>query len=127
MNIINIDKQVQQSIKDLPNEDYMLGRMLLQPFKPANSGSRALMSAIHAEQFMVLNNGEIPIIQTGYETEFGRNSTSYVVAEHTYKVIAKVYKFSFTKEHYYLILENLDTGEYDVVERLTYYHIHQIH
>lgn len=70
MNVINIDKQVYDTVKDLPSEDYMLGRTLMQPFKPANSGSRALMSSIHVEHLMVPSHPEVPIIQTGYETEF---------------------------------------------------------
>ena len=122
MNVINVSKQVEQAVKNLPDENYMLGRMLMQPFRPANSGSRTLMSSIHIEQFMVLDDGEIPLIQTGFETEFGRNSTSYVVSDHNYRVLKKIYKFSFNKDHYYLILENLDNGEFDVVERITYKH-----
>jgi len=122
MNVINIDKQIQAAVKDLPDENYMLGKTLMQPFKPANSGSRALMSSIHTEHLMVLSNGELPLIQTGYETEFGRNSTSYVVADANYRVVNKIQKFTFNNNHYYLILENLDTGEYDVIERVSYKH-----
>ena len=122
MNAINIDKQIQDVVKDLPDNNYMLGRTLMQPFKPANSGSRALMNSIHVEHLMVLSNGEVPIVQTGYETEFGRNSTSFVTAEHNYRVLHRIDKFSFNRNHYYLILQNLDTGEYDVIERVTYKH-----
>ena len=122
MNVLNVDKQVYDAIKDLPDENYMLGRTLLQPFKPANSGSRALMSSIHAEHFMVLSNGEVPIIQTGFETEFGENSTSYVTSDANYEVLHKINKFSFNNNHYYLIIRNIDTGEYDVIERVTYKH-----
>lgn len=122
MNVINIDKQIYDSIKDLPDENYMLGRTLLQPFKPANSGSRALMSSIHAEHFMVLSNGEVPLIQTGFETEFGRNSTSYITSDANYRVLHRIDKFSFNRNHYYLILQNIDTGEYDILERVTYKH-----
>ena len=77
-NVINIDKQIQDSIKNLPDNNYMLGRTLMQPCKPANSGSRALMSAVHVEHLMVPLNAEVPIIQTGFETEFGIHSSSYV-------------------------------------------------
>ena len=80
MNVINVDRQINESIKDLPDENYMLGRTLMQPFKPANSGSRALMSSIHIEHMMVPASAEPPLVQTGYEDEFGRNSTSYVEA-----------------------------------------------
>ena len=105
MNAINIDKQIQDVVKDLPDNNYMLGRTLMQPFKPANSGSRALMNSIHVEHLMVLSNGEVPIVQTGYETEFGRNSTSFVTAEHNYRVLHRIDKFSFNRNHYYLILQ----------------------
>ena len=68
--ISNIDQQIRQAVQHLPDENYMLGRTLMQPFKPANSGSRALMNSVHVEHFMVLSDGEVPLIQTGYETEF---------------------------------------------------------
>lgn len=122
MNVINVDKQIQESIKDLPDENYMLGRTLMQPFKPANSGSRALMSSIHVEHLMVPTRGEVPIIQTGFETAFGKYSTSYIEADSDYKVVHRIDKFSFNKNHYYLIVQDLRTGEYDVIERVTYKH-----
>ena len=46
-NIININEQIEESIKDLPDYNYMLGRTLMQPFKPSNSGSRALMNSVN--------------------------------------------------------------------------------
>lgn len=120
-NIINIKEQIDESIKDLKDYNYMLGRTLMQPFRPANSGSRALMNAVHTEQLMTLNHSEVPIVQTGYETEFGRNSTSFVSnGSSSYKVIAKVNKFDYTDIHYYLIVQNLDTEEYDIIERVSY-------
>ena len=121
-NVLKIDKQVQESIKDLPNQNYMLGKVLMQPFRPANSGSRALMASIHAEHLMVPTHGEVPIIQTGYETEFGRNSSSYVEAKSNYMIIAKINKFEYKDNHYFLIVQDIDTGVYDVIERVTYKH-----
>ena len=123
MNVINIDKQIYDTVKDLPDANYMLGRTLMQPFKPSNSGSRALMSSIHYEHFMVLSNGEVPLVQTGFETKFGEASTSFVQAEGgDYRVLHKIFKFSFNQNHYYLIVQNLQTGEYDVIERVSYKH-----
>ena len=122
MNVINVDRQINESIKDLPDENYMLGRTLMQPFKPANSGSRALMSSIHIEHMMVPASAEPPLVQTGYEDEFGRNSTSYIEAKSNYEVIYKINKFSFNQNHYYLILRDMETGIYDVVERVSYKH-----
>ena len=106
-NVINIDEQIKESIKDLPDYNYMLGRTLMQPFKPANSGSRALMNSVHVEHLMVPNHGEVPIIQTGYETEFGRNSSSYVVNESDYVVVNKINKFETTDAHYFLIVQDI--------------------
>jgi len=118
----NLENQIQNNIKDLPDYNYMLGRTLMQPFKPSNSGSRALMSAIHVEHLMVPSKPETPLVQTGYETEFGEMSTSYIEASGNWEVIYKINKFSFNNNHYYLIVRNLETGIYDVIERVTYKH-----
>lgn len=119
-NVINIDDQIKESIKDLPDYDHMLGRTLMQPFKPANSGSRALMNSVHVEHLMVPNYGEVPIIQTGYETEFGRNSSSHIVSESSYTVLNKVHKFEGKDDHYYLIVRDNKTGVHDIIERISY-------
>ena len=118
----NLDKQIEESIAGLPDYNYMLGRTLMQPFKPANSGSRALMSAIHVEHSMVLSNPEVPLVQTGYETAFGEASTSYVEADANWEVVYKISKFTFNPNHYFLIVRNIETGIYDVIERVTYKH-----
>ena len=119
-NVINIKEQIDESIKNLPDYNYMLGRTLMQPFRPSNSGNRALMNSVHSEHLLVLNKGEVPIVQTGYENEFGRNSSSYIVNESDYKVLAKVNKFEGKEDHYYLIVQDLITGEYDIIERISY-------
>lgn len=116
-NVIDIDKQIEEATKNLPDDNYMLGRTLMQPCKPANSGSRALMASIHTEHLLVLNNPEIPILQTGFETQFGVHSTSYVESKNNFTVINKVYKFRNSLDHYYLIIRDNATGEYDVIER----------
>lgn len=121
-NVINIDRQVQDAVKDLPDGNYMLGRSLMQPFKPANSGSRALMNSVHVEHLMVPLKGEIPIVQTGFETEFGVHSSSYVTAKSDYTILYKIAKFDISDAHYYLIVVDNATGVYDVIERVAYKH-----
>ena len=121
-NVINIHEQIEESIKNLPDYNYMLGRTLMQPFKPANSGSRALMYAVHSEHLMVPTNGEVPNTQTGFETEFGRCSSSYVTADSDLQVMYKIPKFDFNPNHYYLIVQDMKTGIFDVIERVTYKH-----
>lgn len=121
--IMNIDKQIDNIVKDLPSYDYMLGRGLTQPFSPANSGSRKLMFGVHREHLMIPKRGEVAIIQTGFESEFGKVSSSYVEAGSDYTVIYKIPKFAYRPDnHYYLIVQNNTNGEYDVIERVQYKH-----
>ena len=80
------------------------------------------MSAIHNEHHLNLAYGEPAIIQTGYENEFGRTSSSFIEAESDYDVIYKINKFSFNNNHYYLIVQDKNTGIYDVIERVLYKH-----
>ena len=121
-NILSIDKEIEYYAKDLKSDDYLLGKGLAMPFNPTNSGSRKLMFSTMREQSIPLNHAEVPIIQTGFENEFGRESSSFVEAESNYKVLYKVNKFSFVNNHYYLIVQNMDNGAYDVIERLEYNH-----
>ena len=119
---LNIDKQVHTYADPLPNYNYMLGRTLNEPFKTSNSGSRATMFCVHIEHIMVPSHGEVPLVMTGYETEFGERSTSFVQADADYVVLKKIFKFSFNPNHYYLIIQNLKTKEYGYIERVTYKH-----
>ena len=114
----DLNTQIEEAIQGLPDYNYLLGRGLAQPFNAANSGSRKLMYAIHRDHFLVPEHGEMPIIQTGFENEFGRASSSFVEADYNYRVLYKIPKFNFRPEiHYYLVVQNLDTGEYDLIER----------
>lgn len=122
VNTFNLEQEIEKAASNLPSNDYLLGRMLLQVFRGANSGSRCLMDSVHIEQHMTLSKPEVPIIQSGYETEYGQTSTSYKETKHDYDIIAKINKFSFRNNHYFLIIRNRDTGEYDYIERKTYTH-----
>ena len=126
-NMMNVKQQIQESVKDLDDYNKMLGRTSMQPFKPANSGSRALMNSVHVEHLMIPYEGEVPIIQTGAENQFGENSSSFIRSNSDYKVIAKVHKYNFADYikddlHYFLIIQDMKTGIYDVIERVTYKH-----
>ena len=121
-NLMNIDKDVEYYSSQVDSYDKLLGRGLMVPFNPSNSGSRKLMSAVHNEHHLNLAYGEPAIIQTGYENEFGRTSSSFIEAESDYDVIYKINKFSFNNNHYYLIVQDKNTGIYDVIERVLYKH-----
>ena len=119
----NFSNKVNEVTESIDDYNKLLGRTLLQPYKPANSGSRALMSNVHSEQHLALANPEMPLVQTGFEYQFGENSSSFIKAKGNYKVIAKVDKYLFKPGfHYYLIVQDIDTGIYDVIERLSYNH-----
>lgn len=104
--------------------EYTLGKGLMQPFANTNSGSRKLMFSVHLEQALRLMKPEVPIIQTGYEIRFGDLSSSIMRAKSDIEVVAMISKFeNLPRHHYQIITRNLETGEYDVIERKSYNHI----
>lgn len=104
--------------------EHMLGRSLLQPFCNTNSGSRKLMHSTHQEQRLALLNPEIPMIQTGYENEYGKYASSFITANADYVVLNKIEKFpEIPGKHYFLIIQDTKTGNLDVIERKEYEHI----
>ena len=123
LNTFNIEDDINESVSKLHDNNQILGRTLMQPFRPANSGSRSLMNSVHVEQFIIPKNPEMAGLVTGYENEYGENSTSFVTSPANYRVIAKVDKFSFKPGfYYYLIVQDIDTGVYDVIERCYHHH-----
>ena len=44
--------EVEQRAQQISNPDSVLGKTLMQPFRPANSGPRALMYTVHVTQSM---------------------------------------------------------------------------
>ena len=124
-NITFKNMNVESVITDLRNRiekpEYILGRSLLQPFCNTNSGSRKLMHSTHLEQRLPLIHPEVPIIQTGYENEFGKYASSFYQANSEYIVLAKIQKFQeHHNQHYYLIIQDLETGMLDIIEKIDY-------
>lgn len=124
-NITFKNMNVESVITDLRNRiekpEYILGRSLLQPFCNTNSGSRKLMHSTHLEQRLPLIHPEAPIIQTGYENEFGKYASSFYQANSEYIVLAKIQKFQeHHNQHYYLIIQDLETGMLDIIEKIDY-------
>lgn len=111
---------------DISNTNHMLGKGLMMPFAASNSGSRKLMFGTQLEHRLPLLNPEVAFIQTGYEMEFGKNSSSYITAENDMEVIAIVPKFSWNPKHHYYVFA-IDKSDTDrtvhVFERTVYKHI----
>lgn len=121
---LDFSDKAEAATKRLPNMEHMLGKGLLQPFSNVNAGARKLMHATQRDHIFPLMRGEKAVVETGYEIRFGDYSSSITATDADYAVIAKISKFSFSpNHHYYLILQNINTGELDVVERISYHHI----
>ena len=104
--------------------DFMLGKGLQMPFAASNSGSRKLMFGTQLEHRLPLLRPEVAYIQTGYEMEFGKHSSSYNKIENDVKVIGTVAKFiDNPKHHYYAIVADETNRVLHVYERKEYKHI----
>lgn len=102
----------------------MLGKGSMMPFNGANSGSRKLMFGTHLEQRLPLCNPDVPYIQTGYEKEFGKYSSSYVSADTDYEIFDKIDKFSHLPGHHqYVIAIDHEHKRITVFENKKYKHI----
>ena len=121
---LDFSQKVEQAASKLATPEAMLGKGLLMPFKGSVAGARALMHNSHRDHIFPLISGEKAIIETGYEIRFGDYSSSITKADANYNVVAKISKFSFApNHHYWLIVQNIQTGDLDVVERISYFHI----
>ena len=123
-NLDFVDK-VAKAAERLKTPEQIAGLGLLQPFNIANSGARKILASTQRQQIFSLMRPEPPIIGTGYDNKFGDHSSSITKAEEaSYRVIAKISKFSFAPEHHYwIILENLKEKKLEVVERIAYHYI----
>jgi len=115
-----------EDIKNLNIEksDYMLGKGLMMPFNPTNSGSRKIMYGSQAEQRLGITKPDVPYVGTGYESLFGQNSSSFNKVEEDLEVIGCVAKFEWCPMHHYFVFAiNRDNGGLRVFERKEYKHI----
>lgn len=109
---------------NIEKPDYMLGKGLQMPFAASNSGSRKIMFGTQTEHRLPLIDPDVPFIQTGYENEFGRQSSSFVQIDQDLEVIGIVNKFSWIPNyHYYVFALDRDSDTIRVFERKSYKHI----
>jgi len=125
---LNFSAQIKENTKNLDSIEQILGKGLMQPFTGSNAGARKLMFSVHKDHVFPLMNAEKAIIETGYEIKYGDYSSSITRADSDYRVIAKISKFSFApNHHYWLIIEDIKTGNLDVVERISYHYITELY
>ena len=124
----NFVDQVRDSMSYLTSKEQMLGKGLNIPNNATNSGGRKIMGNTHQSHSLVLTQGEIPYVATGYENRFGEQSSSIIRMDDDYEVIAKIPKFSYAPDHhYYLILRSINKNEITVVERISYKYVTEVY
>lgn len=123
MNTLNLIEDIKEVDKRLPLPEYRLGKELLMPFSAASSGARKLMFSTHQDHCMSLLKPEVPLISTGFESQFGKHSSTFTVADYDAEVVAIIPKYKdIPKLHYFMIILK-DNGELDVLTRVSYNHI----
>lgn len=107
-------------------KEQLLGKGLLMPNNPTNSGSRKILHSTQVEQIHAITNPEPPHIQTGYEDELGIFSSSYIEADDDFVLVSKINKFNgvgLENHHYFLIVYKVHKKEYHLIEVCTYQYI----
>lgn len=122
MAIVNSLSQFEIEASRIKSMEEMYGKCSLQPNSPMVSGSRRILFSTQSDQKLAIINPEPPLLQTGYENQFGQNSSSFKVSDSELQVLKKIYKFSFNKENYYLITKNTETNEIGVIQSIPYKH-----
>lgn len=114
-------EKVNKSAQLLDSKEQMLGKGLNMPNNATSSGARKIMHNTHQSHTMVLTQGEVPYVATGFENRFGDESSSILKTTHGWAVIAKVSKFGYCPDHhYFLIVRSLDDNTLDIIERVSY-------
>jgi len=126
-NDLNITEDIKSSESRIRFKEEVLGKGLMMPFNPANSGSRKIMFGVHREHAMPLFAPEVPVIGTGYENQFGYYSSSFIEADKDYKVLTKIPKFSKYPDYHYWMITVDEKKQLNVVERISYKHITETH
>ena len=119
----NIDKELmkaQEKYSDCMEKIVTHG--LVQPFSSMNSSSRKLLASAQWNQRIDLLRPQYPFISTGYENHFGIHSSSFVVSDKDWMVIAKIEKFSSNIGHHYFLIVMDKFNNMDVIERVSYKH-----
>ena len=116
-----IDKHIDTAGKKYNDHmEKMIGVGLNMPCECENSAARKDMFASQYQQHVCLVNPEIPYLATGYENLFGHHSSSYVKADRTWRVFAKIEKFSNRPGHHYYLIVIDENNNMDVIERVSY-------
>lgn len=97
-----------------PDTHDFLAEELLVPFANQTNNNRLQMFNSHIAQAIQLRNAEVPLVYTGFENQIGNYSTGYEHISDSTAIIKKIQKNEF---NYVLIVQDMNTKEYDVIYR----------
>ena len=121
-------ENVQEAAKNIAFPEQILGKGLNIPNNATSSGARKLMNNIHQSHSLVLCEGDMPFVSTGYENRFGDLSSSIIKTDCDMEILGVIPKFSSNPmQHYYVIVRNLTTGEISHFERISYKYVTEMY
>lgn len=101
-------------IKQFEGKHNFLAESLLSPNMNKCDCNRLQMFNAHIAQCIQLEDPQPPLVFTRFENQVGKYSSGYKRLKGNWKVIKKIHK---NKYNYVMIVQNLDTEEYDIVFR----------
>lgn len=109
-------KEVLEKAEEKYKGDNAILGMTLLTHPIYTSSSRTLMTTGHLKQRTNMNNPEFPKVFTEFYNMVGEHSTGLQRARYNLIVKKKIRKFN--DDHLYiLVVQNRDTGEYDIIEK----------
>lgn len=126
MSSLNLAEEIRSSIEGrIECSEQLLGKGAMIPFNSVDSGSRKLMYNVQVEQRLPLINPQVPVVETGYEDQFGEYSSSFRKMPEGATVLDRIEKFSNKPGyHFYLICET-ESHRIMMIERVSYKHINE--
>lgn len=128
MGVNKFVENVQEAAKNIAFPEQILGKGLNIPNNATSSGARKLMNNIHQSHSLVLSEGDMPFVSTGYENRFGDLSSSIIKTDDDMEILGVIPKFSNNPtQHYYVIVKNLTTNEISHFERISYKYVTEMY
>ena len=128
MGVNKFVENVQEAAKNIAFPEQILGKGLNIPNNATAGGARKLMNNIHQSHSLVLSEGDMPFVSTGYENRFGDLSSSIIKTDDDMEILGVIPKFSNNPtQHYYVIVKNLTTNEISHFERISYKYVTEMY
>ena len=113
----NVDKIAAIDEDQFRGNHTFLAERKLEPLVNETNSNRGQMFAAHIQQLIGINQAEPPLIATGFEQQiFDTSSLGYkkIEPEQNLMILKKIVK---NKYNYILLVQDVNTKEYDILER----------